>query len=228
MCGRYSFSKSAAKKAEIQKLKGADNVPMSMNIAPTQMAAVITSDAPDSMKLMSWGLVPHWQKNLNEAKPLINARVEDIGEKPSFRKAIRQQRCIVPADSFYEWRMEGKKRIPYRILNANDELLWMAGIWDVWTDGIIQKNTFSILTTEPNLEMKSIHNRMPIFLNTENDRNDWIYPHNVDNQVDNYVNKWINMPDGLLKMYRVTDKLNKNNYDGDDIHDEVPEPLSLF
>ena len=228
MCGRYSFSKLASKKSEIQKLKGADSVPISMNIAPTQVSAVITSDAPDTLQIMSWGLVPHWQKNLNEAKPLINARVEDIVEKPSFRKAIRQQRCIVPADSFYEWRIEGKKRIPYRIFSAHNNLLWMAGIWDIWTDGIIRKSSFSILTTGPNLEMKSIHNRMPIFLNTQNDRNEWLYPHNVDNQVDNYVSKWVTMPDNLLKMYRVTDKLNKNDYAGDDIHNKVAEPLSLF
>jgi putative SOS response-associated peptidase YedK len=223
MCGRFSFSNQA--KAAISALQQR-NVPTSLNIAPTHEAVVFKS--MDMVQTMTWGLVPHWQKDGKNSGALINARVEDICEKPSFRVPIQQQRCIVPADSFYEWRTEGKQRIPYRIHATNHEVLWMAGIWDTWTDGNIKKETFSILTTTPNQEMKNIHDRMPIFLQHESQQQEWLYPHNVDNFVDNLLLQFKNMPDGLLKMYRVNEKMNHPSFQADDIHQEVAEPLRLF
>jgi putative SOS response-associated peptidase YedK len=223
MCGRFSFSTKA--KAAISALQQ-HNVPISLNIAPTHQAVVFKS--MDVVQTMTWGLIPHWQKDGKNSGALINARVEDIREKPSFRIPIQRQRCMVPADSFYEWRSEGKQRIPYRIHAQNNEILWMAGIWDTWTDGKTQKETFSILTTTPNKEMETIHNRMPIFLQQEDQQQIWLYPHNVDNNVDNLLVDLKNMPDGLLKMYRVSEKLNHPSFQADDLHHEVAEPLRLF
>ncbi len=223
MCGRFSFSNQA--KATIAALQRHDVV-ASLNIAPTHQAVVFTNI--DLVQTMTWGLVPHWQKDGKNSGALINARIEDIQEKPSFRVPIQRQRCIVPADSFYEWRTEGKQRIPYRIHAINKEVLWMAGIWDTWTDGKIKKDTFSILTTSPNREMETIHNRMPVFLQHEDQQQEWLYPHNVDNFVDNLLLRFKKMPDDLLKMYRVSEKLNHSGFQSDDAHDEVKEPLRLF
>ena len=83
------------------------------NIAPTQSVPVITSDAPDTLSFLQWGLVPFWAKDARIGYKMINARSETLADKPSFKAAFRQRRCLVPADGFYEWRKEGSSKQPY-------------------------------------------------------------------------------------------------------------------
>ncbi len=102
------------------------------NIAPTQQAYVISNRAPGALQLFQWGLIPSWSKDPKMGGKLINARAETVMDKPSFRTSIRQRRCLVLADSFYEWKKEGKEKTPFRIFPRNGELLVMGGIWDTW------------------------------------------------------------------------------------------------
>ena len=149
MCGRYSFVPSK-KQQETQLKDLAPPAPwrLSYNIAPTHQSYVITQ--PGHLEQMEWGLVPHWSRDGINTGKMINARSEGIEENPSFRDPVRQHRCVVPADSFYEWRTEpGRRKIPYRILRKDGSLLFMAGIWDEWQSNNEHKKTFSIITTTP-------------------------------------------------------------------------------
>lgn len=223
MCGRYSL---APKPQQLEQSLPGLTVPaqleISYNVAPTQQAYVVTKQAPYSLQRMEWGLVPNWSKDGKNSGKLINARAENIEEKPSFRESFRQRRCLVPADSFYEWRTEpGSRKAPYRIFLDNGDLLFMAGIWDEWQQGANVKQTFSILTCLPNLEMSALHNRMPVILPSMEAQQNWLSGENTQQLLKP-------IPDGILSMYRVSEALNKPGYDTPTLHEPVPEPWRLF
>ena len=169
MCGRYSKVLSPQ---DIDEAFGPvtvedEQLVANYNIAPTQKTAVITNHDPHQIQLFEWGLVPFWSIDGKNSGRMINARAETILEKPAFRKPIRERRCLVIADSFYEWKTAGKSKQPYRIYNPQQKVLVFAGIWEFWRDRTnpeIEKRTFSILTTAPNAEMTPIHDRMPVVL----------------------------------------------------------------
>lgn len=143
---------------------------------------LLTNRQPDQLQEFAWGLVPAWVKSEAEAGEIrsktLNARSDTVFDKPSFRNAIRQRRCLVPADGFYEWREWNGKKYPYYIFLKDKEVFSLAGIWEQWTNratGEVLK-TFSILTTEANPLMAQIHNtkkRMPVILPKERER-EWI------------------------------------------------------
>ncbi len=169
MCGRYSKVLSPK---DIDEAFGpvtveAEQLEANYNVAPTQKTAVITNRDSQQIQLFEWGLVPFWSKDGKNSGRMINARAETILEKPAFRKPIRERRCLVLADSFYEWKTAGKSKQPFRIYNPQQKVLVFAGIWEFWRDKSnpeIEKRTFSILTTAPNAEMTPIHDRMPVVL----------------------------------------------------------------
>lgn len=219
MCGRYSFVPDKQQLADLTRDWGAlPPVPFRYNIAPTQKA-LVWAEGP---QVMEWGLVPHWSPDGNNQGLLINARMEGIGEKPSFRDAVLRRRCVVPADSFYEWKKGpfGQK-IPYRIFAQNGELLYFAGIWEEWK-GI--KRSFSIITTPPNAEMALLHQRMPAILPDENARAQWL----STAPLASVLPLLQSAPDGMLRYYRVSEQLNKADFEGPEAHREVPETWTLF
>jgi putative SOS response-associated peptidase YedK len=173
---------------------------------------------------MVWGLVPHWSNDGRNDGLLINARQEGIASKPSFRIPFRQRRCLVPADSFYEWRNEGGQKIPYRIQRKDGRLLLFAGIWDLWDGAAGPLHTFSIITTEANAEMSGLHNRMPVILSNESDQLHWLRSDKLDDLL--LLVRF--REDDILDMYRVSVSVNSpvHNYPG--LHDPVPEPPRLF
>ena len=223
MCGRFSFvvDKPKIKKA-LPKVKFEGDLRTSFNIAPTQQAYVITNNVSNNLQTMLWGLVPGWSKEGKPNGALINARMETLLEKPSFREPFLYHRCLVPADSFYEWRNMGGVKKPFRIRGNDEDLLFFAGIHSVWKTML---KTFSIITTEPNAEMKQIHTRMPVILRTEAEREVWLAN---DTSEDTLLYMCQTPPDGLLKMYRVSEKVNSVKYDSVDLHKAVPEDLTLF
>jgi putative SOS response-associated peptidase YedK len=226
MCGRYSFAPKPKQLEEaIPGLELPAQVEISFNIAPTQLAYVLSNDLPKHLQKMEWGLVPHWSMDGKNSGKLINARAEGIEEKPSFRDSIQSRRCLVPADSFYEWRQEpGGKKAPYRIFLENGALLFLAGIWDEWRQGDAFKRTFSIITTTPNLEMSTLHDRMPVILSTAETQQQWLSAIPLEKTLELLRP----VPDKTLAMYRVSDKINKPGYDGPDLQEPVPEPWRLF
>ena len=137
---------------------------------------VITNQKPDTIQTYTWGLIPFWVKSPADAAVIrsktLNARSDTVLTKPSYRNAIRRKRCLVPADGFYEWQTMGGKKYPYYIRLKDRDIFSMAGLWDEWSNastGEVLK-TFSILTTEANPLMETIHNtkkRMPVILPKE-------------------------------------------------------------
>ncbi|PHI19794.1 DUF159 family protein [Lewinellaceae bacterium SD302] len=224
MCGRYSIVIPAAK---LQQVFGPDlqlpagGLPENYNVAPTQNGLVITGNQPDRLVNFRWGLVPFWADDLKIGARMINARSEGIESKPSFRKAIRSRRCLVIGDSFYEWKRTGKEKQPHRILPKNEnDLLVMAGIWESWRDKRDPEaelvRTFSIITTAPNLEMKSLHNRMPALLNHEQ-RSAWLDP---DLPLNDTLALLETPPDEVLRHYPVPKAVGNVRNNGPALHEQ--------
>jgi putative SOS response-associated peptidase YedK len=211
MCGRYSFSINKSKlKAQFPQLVTPEVLVSNYNIAPTQAAYVVTNNASNQLQQFHWGLVPFWSKDRKSQSKMINARAETALEKPSFRTALRQRRCWVMADGFYEWKKEGNQKTPYHIYRSNGALLVMAGIWEIWQENGMDYPSFSILTTSPNQEMQGIHDRMPLILKDQIQQEAWLSELTSDD-VAFFLHQ--PQPDGILDKYIVSDKVNavKNN-----------------
>lgn len=225
MCGRFSLATLKEKlQQQLPFVETGEVLRLSYNIAPTQHAYVVTNDQPERLQYFTWGLVPHWANDGKNSGRLINARREGIEGKPSFRVPIRKRRCLVPADSFYEWRRDGSHKIPYRIFQKDGNLLLFAGVWDIYFEGDYALKTFSIITTPPNFEMSAIHTRMPVILHTEEEQNVWL-------ETDDLIEALALLrtpPDGLLEMYRVPELVNSVANDSPELHTKVPEPPTLF
>ncbi len=145
------------------------------------LTPVITNQQTTVIECIQWGLIPHWAKDASIQKYTLNARVETIHEKPSF-KNITQQRCLIIADAFFEWQWldpHGKKKQKYKLSLPQNELFCFAGLYSTWMNptNSEQKNTYTILTTVANNLMATIHNskkRMPIILAHESEQN-WLH-----------------------------------------------------
>ncbi len=225
MCGRFSLVTSKEKlQQQLPFVEVPDTMRLSYNIAPTQHAYVVTDDDPRHLQYLTWGLVPHWSEDCKNAGRLINARREGIEAKPSFKVPIRKRRCLVPADSFYEWRKEGRGKIPYRIILKSDELMMFAGVWDIWYKDGFELRTFSIITTDANADMADLHDRMPVLLTTPEQQRHWLESEDLDEVI-----ALLQTPqDHTIKKYRVSDKVNAVTNDSSLLHVEISEPPTLF
>ena len=227
MCGRYSFSgrkKSKLIKDEDLDVKIPDQLEISFNIAPTHRAYVITNDNPGQLSLLHWGLIPAWNRDPVLSGKLINARQETIFTKPSFESAILQRRCLIPADSFYEWRTVGKDKKPFRILEKSEDLLFLAGIWESNDYGDNSIQTFSIITCPANKDVKSIHDRMPLILYNKEQREAWLS--NLDQT--GIEKLLVQPPANHLVMYGITQSMNSPSFTVPEIHDRINDSPTLF
>lgn len=224
MCGRYSVVINEAKLrkqfARDLKLPKA-GLPTNYNVAPTQQNPVITNRNPDELSLFRWGLVPSWAKDLKIGARMINARREGIENKPSFRKPIREKRCLVLADSFYEWQRKDGEKTPYRIQPTDGSLLVMAGIWEQWfpKDGDGDPVfSYSIITGAPNDEMEPIHDRMPMLLQTEAAQEKWLH---TDTALDEVLALLRTPRAGTLAYYPVSPLVGNVRNNGPELHDRM-------
>ena len=229
MCGRYSFAASKEKIQKQQGIKIQGVMHPNYNVTPTTLAYVIASNSPTELQRFQWGLIPHWTgaQPINSSN-LINARAEGIASKPSFRIPIRQRRCIVLADSFYEWaNVGGKEKQPYRILLKDNAILPIAGIWDVWERPDRQiVYSFSVITTEANADIAPIHDRMPVILQSVDDQKAWLAENTELSAVLNLLQP---LPNDLLRKYAVSAALNSVSVTSSpELHKEVAPPVGLF
>ena len=166
MCGRYTFIAPASTVEQRFDAKFTEPAPTTFNAAPSQRLPVITNAAPNQIQLLNWGLVPSWSRDPAGGPKPINARAETLAEKPSFRHLLGRRRCLVLADSFFEWQATAAGKVPHRILLRDEQPFAFAGLWDEWLDRTTGelRPTFTIITTEPNELMAGIHNRMPVIL----------------------------------------------------------------
>jgi putative SOS response-associated peptidase YedK len=207
MCGRYTLVKSAEEIAQRFKLEEIDpRLKSTYNAAPTQLLPVITADSPEGLSWFYWGLIPAWSKNKAVSQKLINARAETVDQKASFKRALQARRCLVPADGFYEWKVLGKKtKVPYRIHLAGNELFAFASLWEEYEDdGGDVVHTFTIITTEANSKVASIHDRMPVILNKQDEKT-WL---NKNTDKDDLLALLKPYPADKISSYTVSSEVN--------------------
>jgi putative SOS response-associated peptidase YedK len=116
------------------------------------------------MTFLKWGLIPSWAKDTSMGARLINARAETVAEKPTFRQAFKQRRCIIPADGFYEWRRTGGRKQPFFFRMRDESPFGFASLWERWEGEGEVINSCTILTTEANEVLRTVHDRMPVIL----------------------------------------------------------------
>lgn len=139
----------------------------SFNVAPThKIPAIIQEDSQRTLATFQWGLIPSWAKDPSISSRMINARVETVFEKPSFRSAAEKRHCIIPADGWYEWQVQGRnKNVPHYFSRADKALLGFAGIYESWQSPDGSKLwTCSVITTDAYAEFSEIHDRMPLLV----------------------------------------------------------------
>lgn len=175
MCGFYLFE-PGHDFYEIFDIKNRlDFLPQKINVAPGQVVPIIFNQGINVVQPMLWGLIPFWAKDRNIGKKMFNARAESVVEKVSFRKAYKTQRCIVPSNGFYEWKLENGKKVPYFFSLKDRPIFGFAGLYDVWEEPVGGKEIYSytIVTTTPNEIVKPIHDRMPVILE-KNEEQIWL------------------------------------------------------
>ena len=167
MCGRYLITSTVEAIRHVFDVLESPNLQVRYNVAPTQQVPVIRrAESGRELVQMRWGLVPSWAKDLSIGAKMINARAETVAEKPAFRSAFKQRRCLLPADGFYEWKRadDGGKQ-PYWIRLDQDTPFAFAGLWEVWSDPEGTRiETCTIITTTANQSLEPIHHRMPVIV----------------------------------------------------------------
>ena len=173
MCGRMAITLPQDAMAQIFAASPANDLPAvpNYNVCPTvQVHAVLSHDGQRQLRSLRWGFIPHWYKAPNDGPLLINARAETIAEKPAFRAACRERRCLIPASGFYEWtRLEDGTKLPWYITRTDGAPLAFAGVWQDWERGEERHTTCAIVTTAANETMGKIHHRIPVILEPQ----DW-------------------------------------------------------
>ena len=176
MCGRFATFEPVE---AIRKLFGAGNsVPAdarpSWNIAPSQRTLVVRRHPETGERridLLSWGLVPHWTKDLKKARRPINARAETVATSPMFKQAFAARRCLVPVDAWYEWQVTPNGKRPFAFARTDRTTMAFASLWESWVTPGTGKvlRTFTIITTSANAMAAPVHDRMPVIIQRE----DW-------------------------------------------------------
>lgn len=169
MCGRFTLYSPLETLRQIFGFEGNVNFAPRYNIAPTNDVPVIglkKDSATTGIAMMRWGLIPRWAEDEKIAYKMINARAETIDAKPAYAPAFEKRRCIIPADSFYEWLKTDDGKVPYNIRRADLMPMGMAGIWENWKDPQSGQliHSFAIITCPANKTIKGIHERMPVVL----------------------------------------------------------------
>lgn len=241
MCGRYAATKNPADLVkEFDAVDETDGKARAedYNVAPTKNVVTVVQRHPRdaeghvldeepavrSLRIMRWGLVPFWAKDPSVGNRMINTRAETATEKPAFRKALAKRRCLVPADGWYEWRRDGKKKEPF-FMTGED--LAFAGLWESWrdpkergTDAAAEPLiTFSIITTDAVGRLTDIHNRMPLLMAKDN-WNTWLDPDRED------VGELLTPPGDLvdtLELRPISDRVNNVRNNGPELIERVAQ-----
>jgi putative SOS response-associated peptidase YedK len=186
MCGRFTLTVDSLEFIEaVQRLNvklfGGGDFKARFNVAPTQSHPIILVDREEyAVQPARWGLVNSWAKDAKRAARLINARSETVAESRAYARPFKRQRCLVPADGWYEWSGPKKQRQPHWIHRADREPFLFAGLYDIWhPEPERPAVTFTILTREASDALANIHSRMPVVLPA--DRQEvWLDPGNLD------------------------------------------------
>ena len=225
MCGRFSQSLRSEAIAEAFQLIEAPDWQPRYNIAPTQMipAIVAAESGNRQFKPLRWGLIPSWSKDPTIGAKLINARSETVAEKPSFRSAFKQRRCLILADGFYEWRKQSGKKQPFYFRLENGSPFAFAGLWERWDSEDSRLETCTILTTEANQTVAQVHDRMPVILKADSyDR--WLDPSQPPAPLQELLRPY---DSDLMTAYPVSLSVNSPRNDTPDCTAPLAEPIAI-
>lgn len=183
MCGRYASVKDPGRLAaefDAFDATGDDAPGPDHNVAPTDAVYGVVQRHPRdadgvrdlsrterSVRVMRWGLVPKWAKDPSIGNRMINARVETVTSKPAFRMAIKYHRCLLPADGWFEWRRDGRRKQPFFMTHGDGSSLALAAIWATWRPSEAEGSPLvscSVLTTDAVGPLAEIHDRMPLVM----------------------------------------------------------------
>jgi putative SOS response-associated peptidase YedK len=245
VCGRYAATKNPATlAAEFDAVDptGEDAPKPDYNVAPTKpVMSVVTRHPRDSdgtpdpdrtersLRVMRWGLIPHWAKTRSIGSKMINARADTAGTKPAFRTSVAKRRCLLPADGWFEWRRDGAAKQPFFMTRPDGHSLAMAGLWSTWRDPAADSDapplvTCAVLTTDAVGQLASIHDRMPLLLSPA-DWAAWLDPDQAD------VSRLLVPPDSslvdLLELRPVSDAVNSVRHNGPELVSAVAEAVDL-
>lgn len=213
MCGRYSLGQSAAALAEAFQLDEIPDWTPRYNIAPTQAVPTIAvSSSGKQFRLLRWGLIPSWAKDLDIGSKLINARAETIAEKPSFRSAFKQRRCLVLADGFYEWQRQQSKKQPYYFQRSDRQPFAFAGLWEHWQGDGHSIDSCTIITTQANDVLSPVHDRMPVMLSPA-EYDHWLNPTATPDDLQALLRPY---PSQSMQGYPVSSLVNRPTHDSPD------------
>ena len=231
MCGRFTQQRPTAELAEIfdaEPLVEASEP--RFNVAPSQGVVAVVRPPEDRRLLttLRWGLIPSWAEDAKVGYKMINARAESIFTSPAFRTSVRKKRCLIPADSFYEWRKppeeagggKGHKQ-PYLIHRVDGQPLALAGIWSTWKEPESGEwlRSCAVVTTTPNPLMARIHDRMPVIL-PESAWDRWLDPTLDD--VDELRGLLVPYTAGELEAYPVSTLVNNTRNESPDLAAPIP------
>jgi putative SOS response-associated peptidase YedK len=172
MCGRFVLKAPFSELVRLYNVTNNVNLEPRYNIPPTENVAVVRShDGHRTLDMLRWGLVPWWAKDIRVGFSNINAKAETVAEKPAFRDAFKERRCVILADGFYEWKkLDPKTKQPYAIVMKDRSVFGFAGLWERWKNRATGEtvHSCSIITTTPNEVCAPLHDRMPVILPPEN------------------------------------------------------------
>ncbi len=233
MCGRFvqaSAPTLLAEQFDVDEVAMESPVAAHYNVAPrAEVLTVVGRDQARLLTTMRWGLVPGWAESLAIGDRMINARAETLLDKAAFRPAFERRRCIIPVDGFYEWRaMPGGKKQPYYIFATDGVPLALAGLWESFRDrtdpDAAWVRSCTVITTEANATMRSLHDRMPVILDSS-DWTTWLDPDQVDPAaMQPFLHPASN---DLLSIHPVSPRVNGARADDDGLIVRE-DPLTLF
>lgn len=223
MCGRFTLTLSPDDLAEFFGLSKVQSFGPRYNIAPSQeVVAIRVEEGKRKLDLLRWGLIPFWAEDSKIGYRTINARAETVHKSPAFRAAFRGRRCIIAADSFYEWDHRAATRQPYRIARADGKPLAFAGLWEQWEEkeGKAVIESCTIVTTDASDPVIRLHDRMPVILEPS-DFDLWLDPE--EKGVDHLKQVLRPADPGTLTIYPVSTYVNKATNEGERCIEPIKE-----
>lgn len=218
MCGRFVIAEPVAEMARMFAAAPGNDLPQvpNYNVCPTNSVHVVLGGVSRRLTAMRWGFIPHWYKSPSDGPLLINARAESVAEKPAFRAAVRERRCLIPATGFYEWTKDADgNRLPWYIRRADGAPIAFAGIWQDWMQAEESIATCAIVTCAAQGEMTRIHHRVPVSVAPDN------WPLWLGEAGKGAALLMRPPADGVFSFHRVAPKVNSNRATGQDLIEPV-------
>ena len=213
MCGRFTLH---TPEPLLRNVFGIENsAPLGLaphyNIAPSQQVPIIRhTGSGREMVMARWGLIPHWSKEAKTKYSTVNARIETVADKPTYRTPFKSQRCLIPANGFYEWKVVDERKVPHYIRLRDGHVFALAGLWDHWEGKEETLESCSIIVMPANEVMKPLHQRMPAII-APADYDSWMDPELTDK--DEIMGYLTSSPSSQLVMYPISSRVNSPKHD---------------